>query len=116
MFTSWEFFFSEGWGTNPTVDITVTPSVTRVSRVVGKDITTFSFESPTRFVAYQLRAVPASDSLVSTGQLLESGGDGDAEEQIDVNVTDDELVDAGLSDGTHRVKVFVQDYSSQWST
>lgn len=108
-------YMMSGWGQYPVPDITEAPSVTKISRISGKDVTTFAFTPDVDYQAYQLRAVPSGASGVGTGVELESGGAGEADDERSVDVTDDEMVDAGLSDGTHVVKVFLQNYAGNWT-
>jgi hypothetical protein len=101
--------------TPPTIDITVSPDLTKISRVAGKDTTTFSFTVNEAHQAYQIRAVPGSSSPVTAGTLIEQGGSGSAGIERAVDVTDDELVNAGLTEGAHVIKVFAQDSAGNWS-
>ncbi len=99
----------------PEVSISVGPSAVKLSRQIGKDVTTFTFTVTEDYLEYQLRAVPSETSPVTAGSLLESGGSGSAGVGRDVDVTDDELVAAGLSEGNHVIKVFARDAAGNWS-
>lgn len=99
----------------PTPNITVGASKSRISRVTGQDVTTFTFTVDEDYQAYQLRVVPGGSSPVSAGTLLESGTGGTAGVGRAVDVTDDELVAAGVSSGDAIVKVFAQDLAGNWS-
>jgi hypothetical protein len=101
--------------TAPTPNITVGPSTLKISRVSGKDVTTFSFQSDEPYQAYELRVVPSTSSPHTAGTLIESGGAGGASTNRDVDVTDDELVAASGTEGDNVVKVFVQDNAGNWS-
>ncbi len=109
-------YMMSGWGLYPDSNITVSPSTTKISRQSGKDITTFSFTPDADYQAYQLRAVPGSSSPVSAGTQLEAGSGGLAGVQRDVDLTDDELVAAGVGDGTHLVKIFIRNYAGNWTS
>lgn len=102
--------------TAPTLDITVTPTKTKISRISGQDSTDFSFQVNEAYQAYQIRVVPSSSSPVTAGTLLESGSGGAANTNRAVTVTDDEFVAAGGVEGTSVIKVFAQDTAGNWST
>lgn len=126
--------------TPPIVNITVAPSASKISRISGKDITTFSFQSSENYSTYELRVVPSSLSPHTAGTLLEtgggllqedygaivqenskgmtteSGGAGLANADRAVDVTDDELIEALGVEGINIIKVFVRDAAGNWST
>lgn len=97
----------------PTVGL---PTRTKISRVTGRDSTSFDWSSNEDFQAYQVRLVPLATSLVGAGTLLVSGGSGSTGQVITTTITDDEMVAAGAAEGTSIVKVFVQDNAGNWST
>lgn len=80
-----------------TVNITNGPSLTKISRVNGKDTVILGFMSSEAFSEYAIKAVASSADPVTTGALLESGGAGAANVQKDVTLTDDELIAAFTS-------------------
>jgi len=96
-----------------TVDVSSTPG--KISAQTGKDSADFYLTSDEDFQAYQIRKVPADDSTVTEGTLIESGGGGTASSPIPLNVTAAELAAASLGEGQHRIKVFVQDIAGNWS-
>lgn len=100
--------------TPPILDITVAPTRTKISAQTGVNVTTFTFTANEDYQGYQLRAVPADNSLVSAGTLIESGSGGSSGVARQVDVTSAELQAAGLS-GALRVKVFGQDAAGNWS-
>lgn len=101
--------------TPPTIDITIAADRTRISRISGRDASTFSFQVNEVYAAYEVRAVPSDSSPHTTGILIESGGGGSANSDRQVVITDDEIVDAGLGEGDYTIKVFAQDGGGNWS-
>lgn len=99
----------------PVVSITIGPSTTRISRVSGKDLVTFSFSVDQDYQAFQVRVVPSSSSPHTAGTLIESGSGGNLGQNVDIEVTDDELVNADPGEGTKVIKVFAQNSSGGWS-
>lgn len=101
--------------TAPGTNITVGASKSRISRVAGQDVTTFTFTVDEDYQAYQLRVVPSGASPVTAGALLESGSGGTAGAGRAVDVTDAELEAAGGTTGDSIIKVFAQDLAGNWS-
>lgn len=106
---------ASGDTTPPTPTITVGASKSRISRVAGQDVTTFTFTVDEDFQAYQLRIVPGGSSPVTAGTLIESGAGGTAGAGKAVDVTDAELEAAGGVAGDSIIKVFAQDLAGNWS-
>lgn len=106
--------------TAPVTAIISGPTLTRISRVSGKDVFEFDWQSNEAFVSYKVKVVPATDSIHSAGTLVEQdvspASGGLANTTYTANITDDELVAADPSDGAKIVKVFVQDAAGNWST
>lgn len=98
-----------------TPEITALPNLSRISRVAGKDSTSLGFTTDFEYQAYQVRAVASEASTVETGTLIESGTGGVAGVEVPIVITDDELVNAGVGDGTHLLKVFTQLIDGRWS-
>jgi hypothetical protein len=111
----WSILFVGTDVTAPTVNITVSPSKTRISRVVGQDVSAFSFSVDEAYQAYKLKVVPGTSSPHTAGTEIEAGGGGSAGVNRDVDVTDDELVAALGAEGANIVKVFCQDNAGNWS-
>lgn len=101
--------------TPPIPNITISASPTKISRVVGKDASSFTFQANENIQAWQVRFVPSSTSSYTSGTLIESGGAVAANTNINVTITDDEAVAAGALEGFNTVKVFVQDTAGNWS-
>lgn len=101
---------------NPVLNITVSPTRTKISQVSGFDATVLSFTVDEDYRGYQIRIVPSNASTVNDGTLLESGSGGLADVAREVTITDDELIAASAGDGSKIVKVFAQDMAFNWST
>lgn len=100
--------------TGPVVDLSAA-TASRISRISGKDITQFTFTSDEDYAAYQIRAVPSAGSPYTAGIQVESGTAGSAGVPRSVDVTDDELINAGLGEGNLIIKVFTVDAFGNWS-
>lgn len=84
--------------------------------MAGRDQASFSFTVDEPYQAYQLRAVPADTSPVTSGTLIEAGDGGPPDTNRSVDITGDELATAGLGEGLQLIKVFAQDSAGNWST
>lgn len=116
----WENFWrtsNEEWGdtTLPIPNIVDGPTVSKISRISGKDVVSFTFQVDEAYQAYEIRSVPSGTSPHSAGNLIESGSGGSANTDKAVDVTDDELVAVDSSEGDKTIKVFVQDLAGNWS-
>lgn len=109
----------------PTVTI-VGPDVTRISKVAGKNVSSFSFTSDVTIVAWKVMVVKSSDALNDTGtnvQIPTDGGStnmtGDTEtsagDSISCTIYGADLETASSGDGTKIIKVFVQNIAGTWS-
>lgn len=109
--------------TRPIVTITG-PDVTKISKVSGKDVCSFSFTSDSDFVEYKVKAVTSTGAAHDTGVLIPTAGGstnmsgtGAFTSSTVTNCTvkgaDLEAVSAG--DGVKIVKVFVKDSAGNWS-
>ncbi len=101
--------------TAPVSTVLIGPTKTRISRISGQDASDVTFEVDEDYSGYELRVVASSGSTRASGSLIESGGSGLAGADRTVTVTDDELI-AVVGDGTHIIKIFVQDTAGNWST
>lgn len=102
--------------TSPVVTV-VSVSKTKISRISPQDFTDVQFSADENFVEYQIRVVPANDSLVTAGTLIESGlMSGNSGTQYTKTITDDELVAASSPDGSKIIKIFVKDAAGNWSS
>ena len=98
--------------TPPTTEVTAT--TLRLSRVAGKDTTDLTITTNEPFVEYQVRIVPAADSAVTAGSLVEQATVSSRTEHT-ATITDDEIVDAAGS-GTFILKAFTRDAAGNWSS
>ena len=92
------------------------PSVAKISRVASKDATVVTFSVDEAVQGWQVRLVPSTGSTYTQGTLIESGGALAASTNQDVEITDDELVNAGGVEGTNTIKIFAQDLEGNWSS
>lgn len=100
--------------TPPTITVS-NLSATKISRVSGKDITYVSFTVNEECQAWKAKRVSSSGATHTQGTLVDSGGSIPADTLYVFDITDDELVDAGGTDGSNTIKVFVQDSAGNWS-
>ncbi len=100
----------------PGITIDISSTATKISSVTGKNESSFTLTSDENFQAYKIKAVPDGSSPHTAGTLIESGGSGTAGVPKAVDVTASELSAASLGEGTHVIKVFVQDAAGNWST
>lgn len=108
----------------PVVTISSGPDVTKISKVSGKRVATFAWQSDTAYQAYKVKVVPASGSAESAGTTLlttngstnVSGGAGAATTDKTTTIDGRDLEVASAGDGTKVIKVFVQDLAGNWST
>jgi hypothetical protein len=110
--------------TRPVVTISG-PDVSKISKVTGKDVASFSFSSDQDFTEYKVKVVSASGSSHDTGTQIGttngstnmSGAAGNYKASTAINCTIDgsdlELASAG--DGAKTIKVFVKDTAGNWS-
>ena len=109
----------------PTVTITG-PDVARISKVSGKNVSSFTFMADMKIIAWKVMVVESSASLENTGtnkQIPTDGGStnmtGDTETEansaISCTIYGADLAAASSGDGTKVVKVFVQNEAGTWS-
>lgn len=109
----------------PVVSVT-SPDVTRISKISGKNVASFSFSVNEIFVEYKVKVVSSTGASESTGTLIPitngsvntsgSGQDFDTSTTpitVTINGSDLELANSG--DGQKVIKVFAKDKSGQWS-
>lgn len=109
----------------PTVTVT-TADVSKISKVAGKDVFSFTFSSNEAFTEYKVKLVSATGAAESTGTTIPTtagsintsgvAGNYTSGQVITVSIKGNDLATAGAStDGQKIVKVFVKDGSGQWS-
>ena len=108
----------------PTVNITG-PSVSKISKISGKNETTFSFTSDAGFDEYKVKVVSSTSSTHDTGVLIGtaggstnmSGAAGGYASGTPINsaIRGADLETASAGDGSKIVKVFVKTAAGIWS-
>jgi hypothetical protein len=101
--------------TAPTPNITVDADRTKISKVAGWDVSTFSFAVDQDVAQWDVRVVPAANSPHSAGVSLHSGGALAAGVNQQVQITGAELDAASPGDGAKVIKVFAVDPNGNWS-
>lgn len=106
--------------------VTVTnPDVSKISKINGKNIASFSFTSDSKFSEYKVKVVSSSgvshDSGVqiptTAGSVNMSGtGSFEANTPIDCQINGKDLEVASSGDGNKIIKVFVKDEAGNWSS
>lgn len=99
----------------PTIEVS-NLTATKISRVSSKDISYVSFTVNEDCQAWKAKKVTSSGAAHTQGTLVDSGGAIPADTLFVFDITDDELVDAGGTEGSNTIKVFVQDTAGNWST
>lgn len=109
--------------TAPTVSITSGPDRTRVSRIVDRRQSTFTWSADENIDRYEVRVVPAATSLHTEGTLLTNTSGGSSNLSADGAIAGGSAMTTVIDgrdlpdpDGDKRVKVFVRDTSGKWST
>lgn len=107
----------------PVVSI-VSDGITKISKIAGKNIATFSFSVDSDFVEYKVKVVTSTGAGESTGtQLVTTGGSTGVAgtgtwtptSNLDVQITGADLQTASAGDAVKIIKVFVKDASGKWS-
>ena len=111
--------------TLPVPNVTVGPDLTKISKISGKRVSSFSFQSDQIFDEYKIKVVPSTGSLHTAGTVIPTtngstnvaGAAGDYPATTNINSTIDgrdlELADTG--DGAKIIKIFVKDDAGIWS-
>lgn len=109
--------------TSATVTI-VGPDVATISKIVGYNVSTFSFSADEDFNEWTVRVVPSNSSLHTAGtEIPTTGGSTNmhgttttsASESITCAIYGADLETASSGDGAKIVKVFVKDLAGNWS-
>lgn len=111
--------------TAPVPTISVDPDTTRVSKVSGKRVVNFSWQTDVGFEEYKIKVVPATNSLHSAGTTIGttngssnvsgSAGSYPATTNINSSIDGRDLEVASAGDGNKIVKIFVRDAAGNWS-
>ena len=109
----------------PTPTVSVGPDVSKISKIAGKRVVSFSFQADVIFEEYKIKVVPATNSLQSAGTTVlttngstnMAGAAGGYPATTNINCTIDgrDLEVASSGDGAKIVKVFVKDAALNWS-
>jgi hypothetical protein len=101
------------------------PDVTKISKIVGKDVCSFSFQVDGVFAEYVVKVVTASGAAHDTGVQIPttagstnmSGNSGNypATTPINCTIKGTDLETASTGDANKIIKVFVRDSANQWS-
>jgi hypothetical protein len=110
--------------TVPVATISVGPDVTRVSKISGKRVCSFSFQADVHIQAWKVKVVPATNSIESAGTTIlttngstnMTGGALAATTNQACTIDGRDLEVASSGDGAKIVKVFCQDDAGNWST
>lgn len=107
--------------------VTVTnPDVSKVSKIAGKNVASFTFSVDQKFIEYKVKVVSASGSAENTGYQIPttngstnvSGTKADgfpATTPISVTINGADLELASAGDGSKIIKVFTKDEAGNWS-
>lgn len=110
--------------TGPVVTI-VGPDVTKISKVAGYNVCSFSFSADEAIAEWTVRVVPSTSSVHTAGtQIGTTGGSTNmsgstqtaAETAISCTIYGADLETASSGDGAKIIKVFVKDLTGNWST
>lgn len=110
--------------TLPVVSITG-PDLSKISKVTGKNVSSFSFTVDGIFDEYKVKVVASSGAAHDTGTQIPttagstnmsgSAGDYPASTPINCSIYGTDLETADSGDGTKIIKVFVKDKAGNWS-
>jgi len=100
--------------TAPIPTVTVV-DVTKISRVVGKDVVNVTFTTDEAFVEYEIRRVSSGSDSQAAGNQVEAATVS-SRTSHSIAITDDELVAAAAVEGSNTLKIFVKDVVGNWST
>jgi hypothetical protein len=109
----------------PVPTVSVGPDVSKVSKISGKRVASFSFQSDAAFEEYKVKVVPSTGSLHTAGTAIPttngstnmagSAGGYPATTNVDSTIDGRDLELASSGDGAKIVKVFVKDAAGNWS-
>lgn len=109
----------------PVVTITSGPDVTKIPKNATKNTCAFAFSSDSIFEQYEVRVVPATNSLHTAGtavltangstNMAGSAGGYPASTPISCTINGTDLETASAGDGAKIVKVFMREASGGWS-
>jgi hypothetical protein len=101
------------------------PDVSKISKIAGKNVASFSFSVDTIFDEFKVKVVSSTGASHDTGTLIPtaggstnmSGNEGNypAATPINCQITGTDLEAASAGDGQKIIKVFVKDQAGNWS-
>ena len=102
------------------------PDVSRISKVSGKNVSSFTFMVDMKIIAWKVMVVASSSALENTGTNAQIPSDGGSQNMIGSTPTEAntavscsiygaDLDAASSGDGTKIIKVFVQNEAGTWS-
>ena len=89
-------------------------SVTKISRVAGKDVVNATVTADEAFVEYMVRKVSSGSDTRTMGTLVEQATIASTT-SFAFSITDDELIAGAGAEGSNLLKVFVKDAAGNWS-
>lgn len=105
----------------PTATATA-PDVPKISKISGKNVSSFTFSVDEPFVEYKVKVVGTTGATHDTGfeipttnGSMNTKGTGNFSSSITVTINGKDLELASSGDGQKIIKVFVKDTSGQWS-
>lgn len=110
--------------TLPVVTLQSGPDVSKISKIDGKRLVTFAWQSDTAFIEYQVKVVPTTGSSESAGTtvattngstFVAATGTFPATTNITTTIRGEDLEVASSGDGDKIVKIFVKEESGNWS-
>lgn len=107
-----ESYVSDSTAPIPTVTVV---DVTKISRVVGKDVVNVTFTADEAFVEYEIRRVSSGSDSQAAGNQVETASVS-SRTSHSIAITDDELIAASAIEGSNTLKIFVKDVAGNWST
>lgn len=107
----------------PTVSVG-TPDVTKVSKIAGKNTSSFTFSGDKIFTEYKVKVVSSTNAAENTGVLIgmvngstnmSATGTFPSETPISCSIKGSDLELAQSGDGSKIIKVFIKDEAGLWS-
>lgn len=100
------------------------PDVSKISKIAGKNVSSFSFQVSEDFTEYKVKVVSSSGATQDTGiQIGTTNGSTNmsavgtfaSNTPINCTINGSDLESASTGDGAKIIKIFVKDTSGQWS-
>jgi hypothetical protein len=101
------------------------PDVSKISKITGKNVSSFSFQVDCAFKEYKIKVVSSNGAAQDTGAQIPStagstnisgvAGNYEANTPINCSISGADLETASSGDGIKIIKIFVKDLADQWS-